>query len=233
MKSYALFGAMTLAFAPGLARAVVVDYEDLSEGFLGSTFTHQGVTYRDVNNVSGFYADGNPFSAGDPGTDSIIENATLFYNDFPTYGSPINSMTFGNAFVVGDNLSIGALASVFMDLANHANAASLDIAFYENGPWGGIEYRLDALLNGQVVDSDNFLIADGGGRDNATYRTMSVGGVEFDSLHLYAMKNGSYTVPRGMIDNLTYAPVPEPASIAVLGLGAAAIAARRRRKSAR
>jgi len=233
MKSYALFGALAIALAPGLASANLVTYEDLTEGFLGSTFTHQGVTYRDVNNVSGFYADGSPFSAGEPGTNSIIENATLFYNDFPSYGSPINSMTFGSAFVTGDNLSIGALASVFMDFSTQVNSASLDLAYYENGPWGTIEYRLDALLNGQVVASDNFFIADGGGRDNAAIATMSVNGATFDSLHLYAIKNGGYTVPRGMIDNLNYAPVPEPATVVALGLGAAALAARRRRKSAR
>jgi hypothetical protein len=230
MKSCALFGALAIVLTPGFALANLVDYEDLSEGFLGATFTHQGVTYRDVNNVTGFYADGVPFVAGEPGTDSIIENATLFYNDFPTYGSPINAMTFGNAFVNGENLSIGALASVFMDFETLANSASFDIAYYENGPWGTIEYKLDALLNGQVVASDNFFIADGGGRDNVAFTTMSVSGANFDSLHLYAMKNGSYTVPRGMIDNLNYAPVPEPATLAALGLGAAALAARRRRK---
>ena len=231
MKSYALFGAIAVALTPGIARAVVIDYEDLSEGFLGSTFTHQGVTYRDVNNVSGFYADGAPFTPGEPGTDSIIENATLFYADFPAYGSPINSMTFGNAYVTGDNLSIGALASVFMDLATQADSASLDIAYYENGPWGGIQYRFDALLNGQVVASDSFVIADGGGRDNAAIANLAVSGATFDSLHLYAMKSGSYTVPRGMIDNLTYAPVPEPATFAALGLGAAALATRRRNRA--
>lgn len=229
MKRYTLIGAIAAALAPGVASANLVDYEDLSEGFFGTSFTHSGVTYRDVNNVSGFYADGAPFSAGEPGTTVIIENAALFYGDFAAYGSPVNSMTFGNSFVVGENLSIGALASVFMDFAAISNSASFDIAYYENGPWGDIEYRLDALRNGQVVASDSFLIANGGGRDSAAFRTMSVTGAEFDTLHLYALKNGSYTAPRGMIDNLNYAPVPEPATMATLGLGAAALLARRRR----
>lgn len=233
MKSYALIGALAIALTPVLALGNLVDYEDLSEGFLGATFTHQGITYHDVNNVSGFYADGTAFSPGEPGTELIIENAAIFYGDFPSYGSPINSMTFGNAFVTGDNLSIGALASVYMDFDTLVNSASLDLAYYENGPWGNIEFRLDAILNGQVVTSDNFFIANGGGRDNAAVATMSVSGTEFDTLHLYAMLNGSYTVPRAMIDDVNFAPVPEPATIAALGLGAAAIASRRRRKSAK
>jgi Dockerin type I domain len=88
------------------------------------------------------------------------------------------------------------------------NQAGLDIAFYENGPWGGIEYRLDALRNGQVVASDSFTISDLGGRDNATYETLAVGGATFDSLHLYAFLDGQYTAPRGMIDDLSIIAAP-------------------------
>jgi hypothetical protein len=233
MNRNALFGAIALAIAPGLANANLVDYEDLNEGFLGTSFTHQGVTYRDVNNVSGRYADGETFNPGDPGSQVIIENATLFYNDFTEYGSPINSMTFGSAYVDGNNVSIGALASVYMDFSTLVNSASFDIAYYENGPWGNIEYRLDALLNGQVVATDTFLIPGSEGRDNATFQTMSVNAAAFDSLHLYAMKDGEYTAPRGMIDNLDYAPVPEPATMAALGFGALALKLRRRRRQAK
>ena len=41
---------------------------------------------------------------------------------------------------------------------------------------------------------------------------MSISGIEFDTLHLYARLNGSYTVPRGMIDNFKATSVPEPAA---------------------
>ena len=69
-----------------------------------------------------------------------------------------------------------------------------------------------------MVGTDSFLISDLGGRDNPTFRTMSVSGVEFDSLHLSAWKNGNYTVPRGIIDDLTITAVPEPASAALVAL---------------
>ncbi|MBC8107123.1 MAG: PEP-CTERM sorting domain-containing protein [Anaerolineae bacterium] len=223
----ALFGASSLASA-----RPVSTYEDLSEGFLGATFTHNGVTYRDVNNVSGFYADGEPFGPTDNGDQTIVENATLFYDGFPTYGSAINSLTFGNTFINGDNLSIGALASVWMDVAGGGSAASFDIAFYENGPWGGIVYHLDAVKNNVVVTSDTFTIAGPTtGRDNPTFQTMSVGGVEFDSLHLYATLNGNYTVPRGMIDNLNITPVPEPTSMAMIGIVGAGMMRRRQTRA--
>jgi hypothetical protein len=207
---------------------VFSNYEELSEGFKGQTFVHNGVTYRDVNNVSGFYPDGVPFGPDDNGRENIVERAVPFYNDFPAYGSPVNSLTFGSAFVPGDNLTIGALASVWMDLPSLSNAASMDIGFYENGPWGNIQWRLEAVLSGNVVASDTITIANGGGRDNPTFDTLSVGGASFDKLHLYGWLNNAYTVPRGMIDDLTITAVPEPTTLGLLG-AAGLLAARRRR----
>lgn len=227
-KTFTITGIALIAAS---SQAAVVNYEDLTEGFLGTSMTHQGIQYRDVNNVSGFYADGTAFSNGEPGTQLIIENAGLFYNDFPGYGSPVNSLTFGNSFIGGENLTIGALASVYMDFVGTGtvSSASLDIAYYELGPWGDIQYHLDALQNGTVVASDSFTIPGSEGRDAPTYRNLSVSAAEFNGLHLYATKNGSYTVPRGMIDNLTYTAVPEPGTVAALGLGIVALARRRRR----
>ena len=224
-----LTAAVMLSATSVIASAdVFSNYEDLTEGFKGQTFPHNGVVYRDVNNVSGFYPDGVPFGPNDNGNEVIVERATPFYTDFPAYGSPVNSLTFGSAFVPGDNLTIGALASVWMDVSL-SNAASFDIGYYENGPWGGVQYRLEAVRNGQVVGSDSFVI-DGSnpGRDNPTFDSLSISGVEFDQLHLYGWLNGNYTAPRGMIDDLSLTAVPEPTVVGMLGL-ASLLGLRRRR----
>ncbi len=209
---------------------VVIDYEDLEEGLQGElTFTHQGVTYRDVNTVSGHFPDGETFEPAEEFRQNIlVEDATLFYDEFPDYGSPANAMTLGLAYIEGPNLTIGPLASLWMDLDQLYNAASLDIGYYENGPWGGIEYHLDALLDDAVVASDSFVISDLGGRDNPTFGSLSLSGAAFDQLHLYAWYDGMYSKPRGIFDDLTLTPVPEPATMALVGLAGLVLTRRRR-----
>jgi len=222
--------AALAAMAVGSAQAQVLhDYENLTEGFLGTSYTANGITYRDVNNVAGVYADGSSFAVGELGTNLAVERAKFFYDDFADYGSPNNALTFGDFYVSGDNLSIGALASVFIDFPTLGNAVSFDIAYYENGPWGNIEYHLDALRNGQTVASTSFTLTGSDGRDNAAFRTMSLSGATFDSLHLYATLNGTYTAPRGMIDDLRITPVPEPATLTALGIASVAFLRRRRK----
>lgn len=226
--AFALILAAGMA-APAFADPIVHTYEDLTEGFYGTLFSHNGVTYREVNTQSGVFPDGSTFTPGDLGNQVVIENAGLLYNDFPEWGSPTNAMTFGSVYVPGENLSIGALSTVTMDLDTPATSASLELAFYENGPWGGIVYRLDAMLNGQIVASDSYVLAgDDDGRDNIAFRTFSVGGVVFDSLHLYATFGDSFSAPRGLLDNLTITPVPAPGGIVVMA-GLAGFVGRRRR----
>jgi hypothetical protein len=209
-----LLTAVFLACTGAAATADVFhDYENFAEGFLGELVVHDGVTYRDANRVSGFTPDGQAFGPNDLGSELIIEQATFWYDDFPTYGSRDNVLTFGSAYVPGPNLSLGALASIWMDLDGVGNAVSLDLGYYENGPWGRIEYVLEARRGGNVVATDSFEIADGGGRDNGAFRTLSISGVEFDQLHLYGWLNGNYTAPRGIVDDLSITAAAGPGDL--------------------
>jgi hypothetical protein len=197
-----------LVFADGFdpAGPSISNYDDLIEGSLDTSTVYNGVSYHDVNGIGGVFPDGSTFTPEDVGDQLIIEDATDFYDVHPDYGSAPNSMTFGSAWVPGPNLTIGALVRVTMDLDAPASAASVDIGYYENGPWGGIEIHLDALDAGSVVASDVITIADGGGRDNDTIATLSVAGATFDSLKLYATYGDQPSAPRVMMDDLTLTP---------------------------
>ncbi len=193
----------TLAATPFVnAGEEVLDFEDLAEGFHGIPFTYHGIEFYDLNSVSGVFPSGDTF---DPQEfdEVVIEDATLFYDDNPTFGSPDKTLTFGTAFVPGDNLSLGRLSNVTLDLPEAADSVTMDVAYYENGPWGGIEYHLDVLMNGNVLGSDSFVIADGGGRDNTTTTMMTVSGVTFDQVKIYATYGNEYSLPRILIDDLT------------------------------
>jgi uncharacterized delta-60 repeat protein len=198
-------------FADGFDRgpaASVTNYDDLAEGFKGPSFQHNGVTYRDVNDIGGVFPDGSTFTPADVGADFVIENATYLFNDFPSFGSAPNVLTFGTTYMPGPNLSLGALVRATMDLDTPASAASFEAIFYENGPWGGIQLHLDAYRNGMKVGEDVVTLSNLGGRDNLTTRTFSISGVTFDSLRLYATCNGQPSAPRVMIDNLSLTPAP-------------------------
>ena len=230
MNMTVLLGA--LAAVSNAGSLSVSTYDDLSEAYYGQEFHYNGVTYNQVNNVHGVFPDGNTFEPGSGvnglGDEIIVENATLLYNDFPGWGSANNALTFGSSYVVGDNLSLGAISTVTMTLDSVADFASLEMAYYENGPWGGIVYHLDAFMGGSVVASDSFSISDLDGRDNLAFATLSVDGAEFDSLQLYATFGNDYTAPRILVDNLTINSVPAPSAMALLGLGAMGATRRRR-----
>lgn len=236
-KTMASIGAIALLGTSAMADISVSDYEDLTEGFQTNSFnpifSHNGVTYSQVNQVDGVFPDGARFFAGGDGFDTLgdtvsVENATFFFDAFPTFGSGRNVLTFGRSFVPGDNLSLGPMSSIVMDLDQNADFASIDMGYMENGVWGGIEFHFEALLNGDVVGGESFFISDLGGRDNGAIRTLSVSGVEFDSLNLYATLNGEFTAPRVIIDDLTLNTVPAPGAMGLL-LGASGLMIRRRR----
>lgn len=190
-------------------------YDDLAEAFAGTDFQHDGVSYRDLNAVSGFWPgpEGEAFgpgaiNEGGIGNQFVIEDATFLFNDFPEFGSAPNVLNFGDLIfqTPGPNLSLGALASAWMDLDEAADAVDMAVVYYENGPWGGIEIRLDAYLGDTVVGSDVIAITsdDPKGRDNVAANSLSIAGARFDTLHLYAVRasDGEYTVPRVMVDDL-------------------------------
>lgn len=216
-----------------VAGTSVSNYEDLSEGFLGESFSYNGVNYQEVNSVDGVFADGNTFVAGGDHVDSlgnqfIIEDAGLLYNDFPTWGSASNALTFGTSFINGDNLSLGALSYMQMGLDSAADSASVELAFFENGPWGSIVLHFEAYMGNTLIDTDTYTMSDLGGRDNIAFATLEVGGGVFDSMRLYATLGNDFTSSRVLMDNLSINTVPAPMSSALLVACSGMIARRRR-----
>lgn len=225
---------LAIAASAAMATPVVSTYDDLPESFLGESYTYNGITYSHVNDVTGYYPGGEMFTPGDPfselGSQLAVEKATYHFDAFPGWGSASHVLTFGRTFIPGDNLTVGPLATVTMSLDTVADAASVELGHYENGPWGGINVHFAAYRNGTMVGEDVLVIAgdDPNGRDNPAIASLSLDGVEFDELRMFSTLNGDYTAPRIMIDNLTYNPVPAPSTLAAV-LGIAGLSSKRRR----
>ncbi len=195
-------------FANGFEQGPLLsNFDDLAEGYLGTEFHYQGIHWRECNGIAGVFPDGTTFDADYPGDLFIIEDASDLYLDFPNYGSPPNVLTFGNTFMPGPNLSLGGFVRATLDLDAPARELSFEAAYYENGPWGGIEFHLDAYQGASVVASRSWTISDLGGRDNVTVERFSVAAASFDSVKLYATWNGQPTAPRLLIDDLELTPV--------------------------
>lgn len=235
--SLVCIGAVALMSVSAVAEISVSTYDDLTEGFQTNSFNrsihYNGVTYFDQNSVDGVQTDGVHFDAGGAGFDSlgdeiIVENATFFYDAFPTFGSRNNALTFGRAFVVGDNLSLSRMSTVSMALDQNADFASIEIAYMENGVWGGDVIHFEATLRGVVVDAVELAVSSLGGRDNGAITMLSVGGGEFDTLRVFATLGNEFTALPMMLDNLTVNTVPASSTLALL-LGAAGLTNRRRR----
>ncbi|MBC7773345.1 MAG: hypothetical protein H7210_12685 [Pyrinomonadaceae bacterium] len=199
-------GSFFLVAANLASAQSVSNYDDLAEGHYGASMSYNGVTYSEINGVAGSFPGGETFDETYPGSNIVIENATLFYNEFPAWGSPTNVLTFGDAFIVGDNLSLGGFSRATMTFDAPVSSISFDMAYYENGPWGGIVFHLDGIRNGEVVASDTITISNLGGRDNVAIDTMSVSGATFDSARIYATWGDGYSAPRLIIDDLTLTP---------------------------
>lgn len=223
-KTIVLAAITGAATSPALAQ--FANFDSDAEGFYGDSYSNGGINFFDCNNVNGFYPDGQPFTPEELGTQFIIERAIVVWNDFPDYVSSPNMLNFGKSFVNGDSVTLGPIATASMSAPGSFTEGGLDLVYYENGPWGGIEVTLEAISRGSVVGSSSFIVADGGGRDNPAAMHMSVVAPPFDTMRLTAMLNGEYTTVRGLVDNVRLVPAPGVLSVAGLGLLAAA---RRRR----
>ncbi|MEZ6163342.1 MAG: MYXO-CTERM sorting domain-containing protein [Phycisphaerales bacterium] len=207
-----------VALSSGLAVAGgYTGFENLSEGFAGASFSDGGITFFGMNNDSGLNPDGSTYEPGEYGTDFIIENATLAINDFPGTLSGTNVLSWGTSFIGGDNLSINILSTFSMTTGQLETAASLNLLYFENGPWGGITIEMLAMRDGMLVNSDSILISDLGGRDNLIGDQLSVSGIAFDTLTINArFDDGTSTVFAGLIDNVTITPAPGTAGLLLM-----------------
>ncbi len=196
--------AMTAALIAGTTGAQTLNFDSETEGFLGTSHDFSGVTVFAVNQNSGINPDGSTYGPGDYGDQVVIEDANALANDFPAV-SPDNVLGFGSSFVPGDNLTINLMSQVFISPNTLVDFFAVDLFYYENGPWGGIEVIVEGSNRGTPVVSDSFIISDLGGRDNVTHAHVELTGASFDTVRIYSkMPDGTETVFATVMDNISF-----------------------------
>jgi len=195
---------MAVAMIAGTTTAQTLNFDSETEGFLGTSNDFSGVTVFAVNQNSGVNPDGSSYGPGDYGDQVVIEDANLLALDFSDV-SPDNVLSFGGSFVPGDNLTINLMSQVFISPNTAVDYFAVDLFYYENGPWGGIEVIVEGTNRGSAVVSDSFVISDLGGRDSVTHTRVELSGASFDTVRIYSKNpDGSESVFATVMDNMTF-----------------------------
>lgn len=205
MKASASLCLAVQCFGAGIAGASIANFDSLTEGDLGQSFTSSGITFYNLDDRAG--AGFIPFSCE-------RAEGTLSGPGF----SPNNTLGFA-AWVPGPGAALSQCGSFWFTTGTVQTAASLDL--FEWLSPAGNTVSLEAFHNGVLVNSASVVMP---GNNLLNHWNLSISGAPFDALRV----NGSGPTDRGifigLVDNVTVVPAPCSA------LGLAALGALRRRR---
>lgn len=201
---------VTLGVLSTVAHAdLVATFDGFTEGDVFDSFSDGGIFFSNV------------FRHQDPYTNFAIEDASAA--GLGTGFSPPNVLGFGG-YLVGPGVAFGAFGGLTFT-AGHARSASLELWSLPLN-MGGNTITLTGYRNGFVVNTDSFAVPNSFSILHYRFQLPD------DDYDTFKLTSDGPTVQGDSfidIDNVTVAAVPEPTSMAALGLGALALLRRRRR----
>lgn len=210
MKLRSLLSLALLAAIGSTARAdMVANFDSFSEGQWFDTFIDNGIRFHSVFRHQGGY------------TNFAFEDATG--GDLAGYTAP-NALGFGG-YVPGSGVAFGAFGGMTFTSDTEATTAGLDLWTFPLD-MGGNTLTLQGFKDGNLVDSVSYTF---GNSFTVLHRRLDLPTDTYDTFKL--VSSGPSVMGDSFIDvdNVTVAAVPEPATLAALGLGVAALLKRRRR----
>lgn len=195
------------------AFAVTINFDDLADdAILGNQYAGLGVTFSAGHTSTGI---ANPtFSSSGWATNSSMEVATIAGGDI---GGGVTAPMSGTVVHSFDGwLSEDGDPSVTIDFATAISSFSVD--------FGGVAAANLGFTGAYAIDGANNVVASALVTASGT-STVSMSGLNVNRVVLVVGDFGDWVG----FDNVSFEPVPEPATMTLLALGA--LAARRRKKA--
>jgi hypothetical protein len=154
----------------------------------------------------------------------VIDQANGDLGSFPDF-SPLNVMTF-LGYVPGTGCAFGRLGSFDFTSGSLATTASMEV--FSLGNAANTTITLQGKLGATVVNSSIITVPTGG----IKHTTIALPTGLYDNFHIISNSPANSGASFVNVDNVTIAAVPEPASLAAIGIGVASLLRRRRIQSA-
>ena len=198
-----------LAFGCSMVFATVytANFDDLSGGFVGASFSDGGLTFSDLDGR----LPGVPLTS----YEFAIQPSTGLP---PPFSSP-NVLAF-NAYGIGGSGAFGRFGSAWIDFSGIGTSASMDV--FEGVPPPGEDswkntLSLEAWNGSTMVASVSTSFANSSTTQESSLVLNNV--APFDRLELYSSGPVDYGILLIDVDNVSVTTVPEPSELSLLTLG--------------